>query len=182
VLPQLSGLEFPFSVREVVELGRHPHGDAGTARGHATVDRAIAALELETLADASYPRLSGGERQRAHAARTLVQVDGVDPPGWLLLDEPTSALDLVHQHRLMGQVRSFARSGGGAVAVLHDPNLAAAYADRLVLLAEGRVMVEGPVAEVLRPAILREVYGVEVEVLELPGRAHPVVIAGPPAP
>ncbi len=179
VLPQLSGLEFPFTVEEVVQLGRHPHGDAGAPSGRRAVARAMAALGLGPLAAAVYPTLSGGERQRAHAARALAQVE-VEPGGpapWLLLDEPTSALDLVHQHALMARVRAFADDGGGAVAVLHDPTLAATYADTLVLLSQGRVAATGPAETVLEPAILSSVYGVPLDVVRLPGRSTPVVVA-----
>lgn len=187
VLAQLSGLEFSFSVREVVALGRYPHGDADAPAGRAAVERAIAALDLEPLAQSLYTTLSGGERQRTHAARALAQVDlpADAGPAWLLLDEPTSALDLVHQHRLMGHVRAFVARGNGAVAVLHDPNLAAQYADRVVLLSGGRVKAEGEVRAVLSSEQLTPVFGVPIDVVTLPGRAYPVVIArgpvaGPP--
>lgn len=179
VLPQLSGLEFPFTVREVVRLGRLPHGDADSGSGAALVERALTAMELGGLADRRYPLLSGGERQRTHAARVLAQLGLEGRPGaWLLLDEPTSALDLVHQHRLMENVRAFVDGGGGAIAVLHDPNLAARYADRIALVSRGQVVAEGPPDRILDPDILGPVYGVRVDVVHLDGWDHPLVVAG----
>lgn len=177
VLPQLSGLSFPFTVREVVRLGRHPHGDAYGPSGADAVHRALEALELEALAETEYGVLSGGERQRTHAARVLAQLDGLEGQPWLLLDEPTSALDLAHQHRLLEATTRRARSGVGVLLVLHDPNLAARYADDLVLLGAGRVLAHGPTREVLAEEPLSQLYGVPVRVLQLSDHDHPVVVA-----
>lgn len=174
VLPQLSGLAFPFTVEEVVRLGRHPHGDADAPAGRAAAERALAAFDLEGLAGAAYPQLSGGERQRTHAARVMAQVDGAQVdlggPPWLLLDEPTSALDLAHRHRLLARVARFVGAGGGAVLALHDLNLAARHAERVLLLERGRLVADGPTEEVMTVERLGRLYGVEVERLSLSGR------------
>lgn len=182
VLPQLSGLSFPFTVAEVVQLGRHPHGDADAPSGRKAVERALHIMELDRLRNADYSVLSGGERQRAHAARVLAQVDGASHEPWVLLDEPTSALDVVHQHQLLQALAQLAADGAGVVVVLHDPNLAARYAQALLLLGEGRLLAHGATDEVLVPESLERLYGVPVEVIRLDGRDHPIIVAGAPPP
>lgn len=179
VLPQLSGLDFPFSVEEVVSLGRHPHGDSHTPTGQAAVERALALLELGPRRHALYPTLSGGERQRTHAARVLAQLDGVSGTPWLLLDEPTSALDLAHQHRLLARCRALVAEGTGVVAILHDPGLAARYADRWVVISAGRLVADGTPREVLAGGTLAAALDVHIDVLEPEGRDFPVVVASP---
>lgn len=171
VLPQMSPLRFGFTVRTVVSLGRLPHGDEHAESGRAAVDRALAEHDLRALGDTRYPRLSGGEQQRVHAARAFAQVDRPMRAGtWLLLDEPTSALDLGHQHTLMARVRAHVAAGGGAFVVLHDPNLAADYADRVVLLDRDGRLSEGPAETQLAGAKLTRVYGTPIEVGEWRGR------------
>lgn len=141
VQSQRDRLEHPFLAREVVALGRFAHGDVD-ARS-ARVDRALARAGVSHLADRPMTELSGGERQRVHLARALAQVDGVEA-GILLLDEPTSALDLRAQQLVLALLADAAHTDGLAVvAVLHDLNLAAAWADRLLLLAGGQILADG---------------------------------------
>jgi iron complex transport system ATP-binding protein len=167
VLPQHSGLLFDFTVADVVALGRAPHAGRATAGEDAAAVRgALAAAELLALADRRYTALSGGERARVHLARSLAQI-------W---DEPTAALDLAHQQQALAVARAQARGGAGVLAVLHDLTLAAQHADRLVLLAEGRVVAEGAAAAVLTSANIRRAYGLEVVVCPHPTEGHPVVL------
>lgn len=175
VLPQESDLRFPFRVEEVVRLGRVPHPGAGeTAHDRALAREALARVDLGALADRIYPTLSGGERQRVHLARAWVQLrpaPGEAPAkgGALLLDEPTSSLDLAHQHGVLALARELARDEGTAVlAVLHDLNLALAYADDAVVLRGGRVFASGPAERVLSPPLVREVFGVGAASVVLP--------------
>ena len=116
--------------------------------------------------------LSGGEAARAHLARVLAQRAPI-----LLLDEPTAALDLRHQHLVVGIARRHARAGGTAVVVLHDLNLAAAYADRILLLAQGGVLADGPGAAVLTPQLVAAAYEHPVEILCHPRQRWKVVVA-----
>ncbi len=157
VVPQLFDTLFPFSVREVVALGRTARlgafGRLGAADAQA-VDRALDALELRPLAGRRIDRVSGGERQRAVLAMALAQETGV-----LLLDEPTVHLDPAHQLATVALLRRLASERGLAVlAVLHDLNLAA-LADRVAVLAEGRIVRAGPPREVIEPCLVREVFG-----------------------
>lgn len=175
VLPQQSNLNFPFVVREVVAMGRSPHGRvASTGHNHAIVEAALAAADVEHLAQRDYTTLSGGERQRVHLARVLTQIWEPAPEGprYLLMDEPTSALDLVHQHHVLAVARRFAMDQGvGVLTILHDLNLVAGYADRVAVLQSGRLRRQGTVADVLQPDFLEEVFGIPL--LRVPHPADP---------
>ena len=186
VLPQAPNVVFPFRVRDVVALGRNPHAglsDRATDRG--VVEAAMAETGVTQLADRLYATLSGGERQRVHLARVLAQVWVPPDDGsacYLLLDEPTNNLDLAHQHELLVQARRFAAAGGGVLAILHDPNLAAAYADRIAILRGGQVVVDAEPETALEPALLSEVFGLPVEVIRPAGLARPLIVPAPPRP
>ena len=156
-LPQESGAEFDFTVTEVVAMGRLPHERRGAAEDRRICAEAMAATGVGHLADRGFLALSGGERQRVLIARALAQ-----QPRVLVLDEPTNHLDISHQLDVLTLVRD---AGLTVLAALHDLNLAAAYCDRLYVLDAGRVVASGIPEDVLRPALLAEVFGV---------RAHPV--------
>jgi iron complex transport system ATP-binding protein len=177
VLPQSSTLSFPFVVAEVAQLGRAPHsGGVETALDRAIVRHALEAVGIGALAERVYPSLSGGERQRVHLARVLAQLmtaPGRYAPGFMLLDEPVTSLDPRHQHAALALARGFVAAGGGALAILHDVNLAARYADRVVVLAKGRVVATGTPAEALAPEIISPVF-------EMPFRQVPDPAGGPP--
>jgi len=174
ILPQSSALAFPYPVLDVVLLGRTPHHRSSSARA----DRDIAwdclsVVEADHLGDRPYSTLSGGEKQRVQFARVLAQLHGMDGSAEgkvLLLDEPTSALDLAHQHQVLRIAKAFAERGAAVMAILHDLNLAAQYADRLVMMCKSRVVASGTVEEVLKPGMIHETYGVEAHV-----QMHPVL-------
>ncbi|MFT7767079.1 ABC transporter ATP-binding protein [Clavibacter tessellarius] len=151
------------SVRDIVEFGRYPHrGRFGGAdpEGRAAVDRALDLTGLVALADRGVDQLSGGQLQRVWLASCLAQETGV-----LLLDEPTTYLDLRYQVELLDLVRDLADDGRIAVGVvLHDLDQAAALADTVALLSDGRIVKTGTPSEVLTPDLLTEVYGIPVEV------------------
>jgi iron complex transport system ATP-binding protein len=175
--------EVQLSVRDAVLLGRTPHRSrwAGDSPAdHAVVQSALEAVDLVDLADRALATLSGGERQRVHLARALAQ-----GPELLLLDEPTNHLDIHAQLAALRLVRRAAGGGTTALVALHDLNLAAAYCDRVVLLAGGRVAAAGDVADVLVPGVLDAVYGVSTTVLRHPTTGRPVLTftaAAPSAP
>jgi iron complex transport system ATP-binding protein len=160
---------------EVALLGRAPHA-AREGRGLvaprpydaedlAAARRALARVDALALAERDVARLSGGERQRVELARVLAQLDGAPDPRVLLLDEPTSALDAPHQAQLLAHVVAVARQGVAALAVLHDVNLALAYADVVVLLAGGRLVGAGAPHEVLTAASLEATFSIPFEPL-----------------
>lgn len=162
VVPQEPAFQFPFTVLEVVLLGRHPHLAGLAFESAADIDRARAALArvgAADLAERPIGELSSGERQRVVVARALAQETPL-----LLLDEPASFLDLRHQVGLFDLLRELAGEGRGILAVLHDLNLAAEYCDRVILLGAGRVAAAGATADVLTYANLTRLYGTEVYV------------------
>ena len=176
VLPQASRLAFPFTAIEVVRLGLQ----SGTAGDRPDVPmRALARVGLSHHANRTFQELSGGEAQRVMLARVLSQVwdpveDGL--PRWLLLDEPVSSLDIAHQLQVMEIARAFARAGGGVIAVMHDLNLTALFADRVAVLAEGRRLAFGAPEEVLTDDILSRAYGCALRVSAPPPPGMPYIL------
>jgi iron complex transport system ATP-binding protein len=176
---------FAFTAAEVAMLGRMPlHGGNPDHADRAVVDELLRAVDCAGLAERVYATLSTGERQRVSLARAVAQVtdaDGADegPDRYLLLDEPTSSLDPAHQHTAMRLIRSVADAGRGVLVVLHDLNLAAAYADRVVLMHEARVVHSGTPDEVLRADLLEAVFDIPMLVIPHPKLAHPLVMAEP---
>lgn len=172
VLPQLDRLRFGFKAEQVVAIGRQPCLRHTSAREHEIVLSALDAAGVRALAQRRYTTLSGGERARVQFARVLAQIWEPLPAGprYLLLDEPTASLDLAHQHRLMTTARRFAADGVGVLAVLHDPNLALRYADRVSLLRDGRVLASGAPATVMDAEHLHRLYGIEVDIIAVDGQ------------
>lgn len=164
LMQQSEGTAFGFLVREYVSLGRLPRRAELTAGAEQRLIRAaMTALDVARFADREVPSLSGGERQRAQMARCLAQLWSApdQPPGAgavLLLDEPTSALDPGQQARVLNAAWALTRRGGGCIAVLHDLNLAATYADEVAVLRDGRLVALGPPARTITAARISAVY------------------------
>ncbi|GMU40720.1 MAG: ABC transporter ATP-binding protein [Chloroflexota bacterium] len=174
VVQQLPEAPATMTVRELVLLGRFPHlGLLGreTERDLAIADAAIARTGCEGYADRALGTLSGGERRRAFIARALAQ-----EPRLLLLDEPTANLDAEAQAEILGLLRRLATEGVGILVVLHDLSYAAAYCDRLVLLAGGRVVADGVPGVVVTPEHIGAVYGRHVRVIANPDGGAPLVV------
>jgi iron complex transport system ATP-binding protein len=173
-LPQAPTWEPGQSVRDALAVGRAPYWGAfgiESPRDAAVVADAARALDLADLLDRPMGELSGGQRQRALLGRCLVQ-----EPRAMLLDEPNTYLDLRHQVELARLLRRLAADRGiGVLMASHDLNLAAAHADRLVLLDAGTVAADGPVGDVLRTDLLARVYGLPMDRLDRPGEP-PVVV------
>ena len=165
-VPQLIPVDFPFTVTEVVLMGRAPHLGLLGIEGPPDMEAARRAMEftgVEELAGRKVNQLSGGEQQRVFIARAVCQ-----DPGIILLDEPTASLDLAHQVRVMDIMNQLRHRGVTVVMVSHDVNLAALYGDRLLLLKDGRVVIEGTPGEVLTFDTLEEAYGCVLLVDESP--------------
>lgn len=174
VVAQEAGAALPFTVEALVLLGRYPHGPRRffeDARDRAVARQAMALAGVLHLAGAPVASLSGGERQRAMLARALAQ-----EPELLVLDEPTAHLDLGAQAECAALLRRVNRERGTTVLLVsHDLNLAAAVADRVLLMADGRVARLGPPAAVLEAAVLGAVYRCPVHVGRDPHTGRPVV-------
>lgn len=161
-LPQIRPLAWPNAVRDIVALGRFSHGAVlGRLKGadRDAVDRALSACDLTHLADRSADTLSGGELARMHCARAFA----AEAP-LLVADEPIAALDPRHQFRILDLIADFVASGGGALVVLHDIQMAARYASRLIWMKGGRILADGPPSETFTEDRLKDVYGIEARV------------------
>ncbi|WLQ11849.1 ABC transporter ATP-binding protein [Hahella aquimaris] len=162
-LPEVAGL----NVRELIRLGRFPwRGTFGRWRQEDTaiIEAAMAQTDVSRYAEHLTDQLSGGERQRAWIAMLLAQQAPL-----LMLDEPTSALDLSHQYEVMGLLRRLNQEHGrGVVVILHDVNLAARFADRIVALKQGRLAFDGAPETLLSASLLGELYGIDIDLVDHP--------------
>jgi iron complex transport system ATP-binding protein len=161
-LPQLRPLAWRNLVRDVVALGRFSHGAAIgrlNAEDAAAVDRALAACDLTHLAHRRADTLSGGELARMHCARAFA----AEAP-LLVADEPIAALDPRHQFRILDMISDFVKSGGGALVVLHDIQLAVRYASRLIWMKQGQIVSDGSPAQTLTSQQLEAIYGIRAKV------------------
>ncbi|WP_448852201.1 heme ABC transporter ATP-binding protein [Corynebacterium sp. 335C] len=170
VLPQDHVVRFSYSVEEIVRLARLSHRPDREADDR-IVAASLDAVEMGHMAARDVQTLSGGEMGRAAFARVLAQTAPV-----VLLDEPTAALDLRHQEAVLRAARTLRDAGTCVVVVLHDLNLAAAYADRILLLEDGRIAADGAPADVLTAPTIRRLYHQPVTVVEHPTRGCPLVI------
>ncbi len=179
VLRQHHDLAFAFTAEEVVALGRSPHhGRYRSAIETRLIGDAMARTGVAELALRSYPTLSGGERQRVQFARALAQLatpEGLVEGAILLLDEPSASLDPAHQERLFVIARRLARSSVLVAAVVHDLNLAALVADRIIMLDRARVVADGPPEAVLTAERIEAVFGIAVDVLRHPVSGRPLL-------
>ncbi|ABE39580.1 ABC transporter related [Rhodopseudomonas palustris BisB5] len=163
VLAQHTNVGFPFSVEEIVWMG----ADIDRRKAAPLFDRAIREVRLEAFRHRDVTTLSGGEQQRTHFARVLLQLwcgEASYGPGLLLLDEPTSSLDIRHQLDLAEMARRCARDGTTVIAILHDLNLAARFADRILMMHQGALTADGTPSAVIRPDLLARVFDVDLSV------------------
>jgi iron complex transport system ATP-binding protein len=177
MLSQHTTVTFPFTVMEIVRMGINPWGK--TKGIEQAIARIMASCDVAHLASQIVTRLSGGEQQRVHFARSLLQLETAGDdfrPGLLLLDEPTSSLDLKHQLALLEMVRAVAAAGNAVVIVIHDLNLAAMIADRLLMLRNGSLFASGAPQEVINDATLRQVFGVADATGIVPEAGRPFVL------
>lgn len=167
ILPQRSSLEFPFTVKEVVALGRIPHSSS-QRQNDAIVSEALALVDCHQFADRLYLNLSGGEKQRVQLARVAAQIwEEQEHNRCLILDEPSASLDLAHQAMIVEMIQFFASKGVTVLTVLHDLNLASQCADRLIVLKGGRLIAQGIPDQVLTSKLIAEVFEVEAQITSM---------------
>lgn len=165
-LPQGHSVHWPLPGRDVVALGRLPHGDAQTSSGRLAIEQAMDITDTTAFAATTVQTLSGGERARVMLARVLA-----GNPAALLADEPLAALDPAHQLRMMALLQRQASQGRAIGMVLHDLALAARFCTRVAVLHQGQLLAEGPPASVLTDHILAQAFGVRGVRLEHAGVA-----------
>jgi iron complex transport system ATP-binding protein len=186
VLTQQYAVNLPFTCEEVVMMGRYPHfSNKPAAADHEVVQEVMADLHVTHLQARLFQTLSGGEQQRIQLARVLAQLRdaaGTTPNTrkLLLLDEPTSSMDWLHQQLALQKARQLAQQGYGILVILHDLNLAAQFADQLVLLRQGKLIATGTPFEVLQPATIYMAYGIETDLLQQNDYPFPVIIPSLP--
>jgi iron complex transport system ATP-binding protein len=180
VMMQAARLAFPFSAHEVVALGASGVGRALSSGAlDALVIEALATADVEHLAGRAYQSLSGGEQQRVQFARALAQLGAgrsIEERQILFLDEPVSSLDLKHQLALLDAALALARRGVAVLAVLHDINLALAYADHLVVMHDSCVAAQGGPADIVTDGLLAEVFGVSLRLGATPAGGSPFLL------
>jgi iron complex transport system ATP-binding protein len=175
VMPQSTELPFPYTVSEVVALGRFAFDDDDEKTGrlvHAALDE-VGAL---SLASRHYQSLSGGEQQRVQLARVFAQTLDRPRPSALFLDEPTASVDLARQHELFLRVRARVEAGHACVAIVHDLDLAARYATRVVLMRQGEVVVDAAPKDALTPEHVGRAFDARMLAVAVPSRETPLLV------
>lgn len=179
VLPQSTVISFPFTVREIVRMGLSVGAKADAEETDRIARDALEAVDLSGFAGRFYQELSGGEQQRVQLARALCQIwEPVQhgEPAFLLLDEPVSSLDIRHQLTIMRLARNFCERGGGVIAIMHDLNLTAMFADRMIMMKAGRVHATGHPNDVMTDAVMEAVFGCAMRVNTTPHGNTPFVL------
>lgn len=181
VLSQQYMLNLPFSCEEIVMMGRYPHfHNRPNAADHEIVQQCMQEMQVAQFTGRLYQTLSGGEQQRVQMARVLAQLretGAADVTGkLLLLDEPTASLDCLHQQACLQKARELAGQGYTVAIILHDLNLAAQFADNIILLKNGRLVIQGAMQEVLQPGHIANAYEMEVETWHNDNYRFPVLV------
>lgn len=179
VMSQQADLGFPLLVNEVVMMGRYPHFTFNPNKKDITIcNEAIERMNLSKFKQRNYLTLSGGEKQRVQYARVLAQVweKPVEGYRYLFLDEPLNSLDINYQHEFLQAAVDIMKEHTVLIAVMHDINLAAHYADNLFFLKEGELVVHGKPKEILTENIIEKIFNIKTTVIQNPVTAKPLII------
>ena len=167
---QESMIASSFTVREVLEMARYRYPETKSQFNKSVIEKIVTELNLQPLLDVEFNFLSGGEKQRVQFGRVLLQLESegeIQPIKYLFLDEPLNNLDVRYQIELLKHARKFVDDKRGSViVVMHDINLCYQYADRVLLMQKGKVILDGTVREVMNPEILSETYQIELEQIQ----------------
>lgn len=175
VMPQHSQVSFSYTALEVIALGTLSHQK--NSRSYELMEEVMDLTETREFAYRQMEELSGGEKQRVHLARVLLQIWEDKPnPRYLFLDEPTSSMDIAQQHQVLKLVQKVKHKNIGVLAIVHDLNLAAQYADKVLLLKKGRALHYGPRLEVMTSQKLTEVFDHPISVINHPLYAQDIII------
>lgn len=171
--------DIPLTVNNVVMMGRYPYFNSVPRKtDEEAVLKAMQETDVLHLAQRDYNSLSGGEKQRVHLARVLTQLDNDVENTLIFLDEPLNNLDVLHQHRIMQTIKKFTQAGNTAVMVLHDLNLAAQFADRVMLLKKGKIVSHDVPGKVFTRETISKVYNFPCTICPNPVNNNPLIIFG----
>jgi len=179
VMSQQADLGFPLLVEEVVMMGRYPHFTFNPNKKDITIcSEVIERMNLVEFKERNYLTLSGGEKQRVQYARVLAQVweKPTDSYRYLFLDEPLNSLDISYQHEFLQVAVELIKDHTVLIAVMHDINLAAHYADNLFFFKEGELVVHGKPKDILSAAMIEKVFNIKTTVIENPVTGKPLII------
>jgi len=176
---QSNSPDIPLAVKEVVMMGRYPYFNSiPNSTDNDAVLKAMQETDVAPLAGRDYNSLSGGEKQRVHLARVLAQLDNDIENKLIFLDEPLNNLDVLHQHRILHTIKNLTKQGNAAVMVLHDLNLAAQFADKVMLLKRGKIVAHDVPDKVFTNTIISSVYNFPCTVCVNPVNQNPLIIFG----
>ena len=171
--------DIPLSVNDVVMMGRYPYFNSiPHKKDHEAALKAMEETDVDGLKDRDYNSLSGGEKQRVHLARVIAQLDNEVVNKLVFLDEPLNNLDVLHQHRILHTIKNFTARGNTAIVVLHDLNLAAQFADNVMLLKKGSIVAHDIPEKVFTKEIISRVYNFPCIVCPNPVNQNPLIIFG----
>ncbi|WP_010251155.1 heme ABC transporter ATP-binding protein [Myroides injenensis] len=176
---QHNNSDIPLNVEDVVMMGRYPYFDhIPSEKDKEAIQESMECIDICPLQHREYNHLSGGEKQRVHLARVLSQLNNDVDNKLLFLDEPLNNLDVLHQHRILDIIRDFTSKGNTAIVVIHDLNLAAQYADKILLLEKGKKVIYDSPEKVLTQEIISSVYNFPCIVTKNPVNNNPLIIFG----
>ena len=176
VLSQHYHISFPISAAEIVMMGRYPYfSNHPTAVDRSICTEAMELLQVDEMKERDYNTLSGGEAQKVQMSRVLAQIWEKKSEPFLFLDEPVSHLDIKFQHQLLLAAKDWCRTNTTVIAILHDINLAIAFADRILFMKQGAVTHDIATVNDITPSVIREVFDVEASII-YPQQHKPVVI------
>ncbi|WP_262152372.1 heme ABC transporter ATP-binding protein [Chryseobacterium foetidum] len=171
--------DIPLEVKDVVMMGRYPYFDAQPKEEDLqATDQMMHQTDVYHLKDREYNTLSGGEKQRVHLSRVLAQLQNEITQKLLFLDEPLNNLDVKHQYKALEIIKNFTQNENSAVVVLHDLNLAAQYADKILLMKSGEVAAYGTPEEVFTAENISEAYNFPCTICDHPITSNPMIIFG----
>lgn len=171
--------DIPLSVKEVVMMGRYPYfKSVPQKKDLQAVSESLHLTEMSIFKHRMYNHLSGGEKQRIQLSRIFAQLENGESNNLMLLDEPLNNLDVSYQHKILKEVKSFIKKGNAGIVVLHDLNLAAQFADDILLLKNGLPYKYGAPGQVLKPETIFEVYNFPCKVLTHPWAETPMIVFG----
>ncbi|MFL9833208.1 heme ABC transporter ATP-binding protein [Chryseobacterium terrae] len=171
--------EIPLQVKDVVMMGRYPYFDSQPRKeDFEAMNKLMYETDVYHLKERDYNTLSGGEKQRVHLSRVMAQLENEIEQKLVFLDEPLNNLDVKHQYKALEIIKKFTQNANSAIVVLHDLNLAAQFADKILLMKGGKVSAYGTPEEVFTSENITEAYNFPCTICSHPVNSNPMIIFG----